>query len=348
MDSRNKFTLEYSVEVVDNYVAIKCVPIHKEQEENEEKRKQGEKHKQQELVEIIEGFVSSMWEIVPDAFEHASSDPTYTSCPNIILNEKSDGYSIGYFRLTSNKDVKECVEQLNGFEFEGYTFIACPLPRELLYVPISKNPEDTKNRADVNRIIKSYQHNQLLINQRNEKNAKRMAKHKHMLMIEKEYLESKKEAASSNLAFLGGGRGGVMTRNGKVNTHSVQPHIVQPPPLLTDEELDSAVQCAIHQTLAEQRGEKTEREEHQQKKTEQKEGQEERQHEQCMLRTEFNIDAIRSQITDAIFMRYSEFVILDNITTEGNTIVLSLASKSKDIVAMLENGISIPIILKFK
>jgi hypothetical protein len=103
------------------------------------------------------------------------------------------GRTFGYAEFDSEADVIACCNAINDIDFGGARFRACKMPAEPVHVAVSRNPEDTKFRADLNKAIKARAHDRLVYHQTLEKEERKMDKQKKLWKQEEPYVLQKEQ-----------------------------------------------------------------------------------------------------------------------------------------------------------
>ena len=101
-----------------------------------------------------------------------------------ILKEKTYGYA----EFESEKDVDQVCKQIDNFFYKGATFRVDKMPTEPVFVPTSRNPEDVKFRADLNKTIKARAHDRLVYIQAKEKHERKLEKQRKIEQAERDLL----------------------------------------------------------------------------------------------------------------------------------------------------------------
>ena len=93
----------------------------------------------------------------------------------------------GYAEFMSEEDARRTYTAVDNFVFKGATFRAGMLPTEPVYVPTSRNPDDAKFRADLNKTIKARAHDRKVFQQSTEKLIKKAEIRKKVDQAEREF-----------------------------------------------------------------------------------------------------------------------------------------------------------------
>ena len=101
-----------------------------------------------------------------------------------ILSQKTYGYA----EFKTKEDVKEVCKNVDNFFYKGVTFRVDTMPTEPVFVPTSRNPEDVKFRADLNKTIKARAHDRLVYIQGKEKHEKKLEKQRKIEQAERDLL----------------------------------------------------------------------------------------------------------------------------------------------------------------
>ena len=89
---------------------------------------------------------------------------------------KVQGQTFGYAEFETKDDLVCACNALNNVECEGALFRACQMPEDPIVVAVSRDPHETKFRADLNKSIKTRAHDRLVLAQEREKRARKLAK----------------------------------------------------------------------------------------------------------------------------------------------------------------------------
>lgn len=95
---------------------------------------------------------------------------------HIIYFRQIKDHKCGYAECSSELDAEKLYKAIHGCKFEGLEFSAANMPSDTVYVPISRDPTETKFRADLNRAIKARAHDRLVYQQNMEKRERKREK----------------------------------------------------------------------------------------------------------------------------------------------------------------------------
>lgn len=134
-------------------------------------------------------FVFIKWHGVPHVPITADIvEGLLSSCAQLKHLKLLSTKTYGYAELGSEQDVDQVCQRINNFVYKGATFLVDKMPTEPIYVPTSRNPEDVKFRADLNKTIKARAHDRLVYQQSRDKHEKKIEKQKKIEQAEKDIL----------------------------------------------------------------------------------------------------------------------------------------------------------------